>query len=108
MEDNDPAGYKARAAVTAKSCVGIKTMDLPRRSPDLNVLDYSLWHAINVRMRKQEATFRAGKKESKSAFLKRLRKTALGLPTALVTHCVQDMKRRVRLIAKSGGGLIEE
>ena len=32
--------------------------DSPRRSPDLNVLDYSLWHAINERMREEEKAVR--------------------------------------------------
>jgi hypothetical protein len=51
LEDNDPAGYKSKRALAAKEAAGIVIDDLPKRSPDLNVLDYSLWHSINVRMR---------------------------------------------------------
>ena len=51
LEDNDPAGYKSERALAAKEAAGIVIDDLPKRSPDLNVLDYSLWHSINVRMR---------------------------------------------------------
>ena len=51
MEDNDPAGFKSGKAKQAKVEVGIVTDDLPRRSPDFNVLDYSLWRIINVQMR---------------------------------------------------------
>lgn len=55
LEDNDPTGchtvqpfrldlrYKSNAAMKAKKDSKIKTMSLPKRSPDLNVLDYSLW-----------------------------------------------------------------
>ena len=83
-------------------------MDLPRRSPDLNVLDYCLWHEINVRMRAQETTLRPAFKETPDAFKKRLRKTALSLPKSLVTRAVGDMKRRLQLIKKAKGGLINE
>lgn len=107
LEDNDPSGYKSRKALTAKADSGIITDDLPRRSPDLNVLDYALWHEINVRMRKQEAAFGHRKKESKKAYLKRLRKTALSLPSATVKEAVRGMRRRVEDLVKAKGGLIE-
>ena len=80
------------------------TDELPWRSPDLNVLDYALWHAINVRMRQTEASWPKGKKESVDEFKARLRKTALGLPTSLVKKCVGDMRRRCRLFANEQGG----
>ena len=105
LEDNDPAGYKSRVAEQKKAEVHMNVMELPPRSPDLNVLDYSLWNAINRRLRKQEAKFRANKKESKVEFMKRLRRTALGLPTAVVKSAVQDMKRRCTLIKDAKAGL---
>ena len=85
LEDNDPAGCKASAAVRAKAALRISTMNLPRRSPDLNVLDYSLWREINVRMREQEKGFAENKKESVEEFKKRLRRTALSLPQSVVS-----------------------
>jgi len=108
MEDNDPAGYKSKAALAAKSTVGIKTLRLPPRSPDLNVLDYSLWHAINVAMRKQEARMRVDRRESVKAFKQRLRQVALSLPKKTVTKAVQDMRRRVQLVRRARGGLFTE
>ena len=104
LEDDDPAGYKCRKAMVAKAEAGIKTT----RSLDLNVLDYSLWHAINVEMRKQEARFHKGKVETKAAFMERLKDTALALPGPVVKKVVRDMKRRLLLIKKAKGGLIEE
>ena len=56
LEDNDPAGYKSSKAKAAKADIGIVTDDLPRRSPDFNVLVYALWHAINLSMRAQECS----------------------------------------------------
>ena len=110
LEDNDPAGFKSSKARTAKLDAGIKTDDLPRRSPDLNVLDYSLWRAINIAMRAQERTWPQGKTETAEEFKARLRKTAMGLPVALVKKVVGNMHARCRLClsAKPPGGLFKE
>ena len=108
LEDNDPAGYKSGKAKDAKAEVNIVTDDLPRRSPDLNILDYFIWNAVNRAMRKQERSFKKNFKETKSAFLARLRKTALGLPSALVAKAQRSMRRRCLAIKKAKGGLIKE
>ena len=110
MEDNDPAGYKCKAALAAKVSVGIKTVSLPPRSPDLNVLDYSLWHSINTAMRAQEARMDAKKYESVAEFKARLRRVAMSLPKKTVSKAVRDMRRRVQLLAtaKPPGGLFME
>lgn len=108
LEDNDPTGYKSGKARAAKKSAGIVSMDLPKRSPDLNPLDYSLWAAINKAMRKQEAKFRKDKKETKEAYKMRLKKTALSLPTAVVKKAVRDMRRRCREVVKAKGGLFEK
>ena len=50
MEDNDPAGYKSSKGMAAKAAAGIETLDLPKRSPDLNPLDFSFWAAANQKM----------------------------------------------------------
>ena len=108
LEDNDPAGYKSSAGKDAKKQAKIVSMDLPPRSPDLNVLDYSLWAAINTTMRKQERGFHKKKKETKETYMARLRKTALKLSAAVVAKAVKDMYRRVRLVSDARGGLIVE
>lgn len=108
LHDNDPVGYKTKSAEVVKKELRIDSLCLPPRSPDLNVLDYSLWHEINVRMRLQESTFPMSFKESKQAFKKRLRRTALLLPASVVRRAVGDMTRRCRLIKAAKGGLIVE
>ena len=65
--------------IAAKAEARMRSEGLPRRSPDLNVLDYSLWHAINERMREEEKQFPTNRKETKEQHLERLRATALGL-----------------------------
>jgi len=52
VEDNDPAGFKARAAITLKQSLHINCLSLPPYSPDLMPLDYSLWHEIEKRAEK--------------------------------------------------------
>ena len=108
LEDNDPAGYKSNLATKTKEECRIQTLDLPPRSPDFNVLDYSLWHAINEKMRDQEANFPADKKETAEEFKQRLRRTALTLPASVVMSAVQDMKRRLGLLHEARGKLINE
>ena len=108
LEDSDPAGYKSRKALDAKAEVGITTNDLPRHSPDLNVLDYSLWAAINKRMREQEANFAKCKKETAEEYKKRLRRTALTLPSSEVRRAVGDMRRRCLAVVGAKGSLFNE
>ena len=108
LEDNDPTGYKSSQGRRAKRESHIVTDDLPKRSPDLNVLDYSLWRAINVRMRAQEACFPKTKRETQTQFLARLRTTALGLPRGEVAKAVRDMRRRVGLVLSRNGRLFTE
>lgn len=103
LEDNDPSGYKSNKGIAAKKEAGIVTDDLPKRSPDFNVLDYSLWKAISTRMRIQERAFPKNHKETKAEYLARLRRTALTTPTAVVQKAVEDMHWRVRLAVKFKG-----
>ena len=59
-------------------------------------------------MRKQEASIRKNKKESKEQHMERLKKTALSLPAATVKNAVMSMHNRVRKLAAADGGLFNE
>ena len=78
LEDNDPSGFKSGPGRDAKRDAGIHVFEIPKRSPVLNVCDYFLWSAVNKRMRAQEKKFAEGKRETRHAFLRRLRRTAFG------------------------------
>ena len=108
IEDNDPTGYKSKSGLAAKAECNIIPDDLPKRSPDLNVLDYCLWHEVNKRMRAQERKFSKSKTETQTAFKERLRKTAMSLPTSLVTRAVGSMRRRCHAVKQMKGGLFTE
>lgn len=77
-------GFKSKKGKAAKDAVGIKIFNIPKRSPDLNVLDYSIWKEVNSRMRAQEATWNAKKRETRKEYLERLKKTAVSLSVPLL------------------------
>ena len=108
LEDNDPAGFKSGAGRAAKKAVRIASFDIPKRSPDLNVLDYAIWAEINKRMRKQEQRFPEDKVESRGQYLARLRRTAMRLPRRFVKSCIQNMKTRCARIIDTKGLHFEE
>ena len=94
LEDNDPAGFKCRKGIAAKSASGIESFNIPPRSPSLNVCDYALWSEVSRRLRATEATWPARKKESRKAYAARLRRTALRLPASFVNASISNMRSR--------------
>ena len=108
LEDNDPSGFKSSKGVAGKIAAKIHTFEIPRRSPDLNVLDYAIWKEINRRMRLQEQKWPRGKREARGQYLTRLRRTALRLPKAFITKSIGDMHRRCKRLLAAKGGFIEE
>ena len=105
LEDNDPSGFKNGVARKAKKRLRIDVMEQPRRSPDLNVLDYFVWSRAQQRLRKQEKAFPEEYVEPREEFWNRLRRTLLRVNCV---KAVKDMKRRTRLLHEASGGLFEE
>ena len=93
MEDNDPSGFKSNRGKAAKAASGMRTIDQPPYSPDLNPLDFSLWSRI-------EEKALAGRRpaESRESYKARLRRVALGLPRPLVQKIVESIKSRAQAI----------
>ena len=108
LEDNDPTGYKSSKGIAAKEEQKLEVFAIPKRSPDLNVLDYAIWTEVNKRMRQQEKDWPKSKRETREEYLRRLRKTAMGLPKAFVRKCIGDMRRRCQRLFDKKGGLFEE
>ena len=104
MEDNDPTGYKSTAGKAAKTAANISVVEMPPRSPDLNPLNYSIWAEINRKMRLQEARWPKSKKETRRAFLARLRRTAMALPPDYINRVIGNLEARVQLLKKANGG----
>lgn len=108
LEDNDPSGYKSTAGINAKAAVKIEVLEIPKRSPDLNPMDYGLWKEVDTRMRRQEKKFKKNKKETRKEHLIRLKRTAQRLSTSTVTRLIGDMHRRCQRLFKAKGGHFEE
>ena len=108
LEDNDPTGFKAGAGVAAKKAARIQPFNIPKRSPDLNVMDYAIWAEINKRMRKQEQRFPEDKVETRGQYLARLRRTALRLPSRFIRASIRDMSRRCERMRVAKGCHFEE
>lgn len=108
QEDNDPSGYKSNLGKEAKAACHLHVLEQPKRSPDLNPLDYGLWAEINRRMRIQERKFPRNKHETREAFIVRLRRTALRIPTSYCAALVKSMKRRCEAVVAAKGGDFDE
>ncbi|CAK0845543.1 unnamed protein product, partial [Prorocentrum cordatum] len=106
LEDNDPTGYKAKLSKEAKEKV--ECIPFPKRSLDLNPLDYGFWSMINKRLRGQEAKFPPSKMESRAAFIRRLKRTIMRVPSATLEPLVQSMKRRCNALLAAKGADFEE
>ena len=107
LEDNDPTGNLSKLAITAKKECKMKVFHLPKRSPDLNVLDYAIWAEVERLMRLQERKMK-NKHESRAQFERRLDCTAFALTPAFVNRSIGALKRRCQLLYDAKGGLFEE
>ena len=107
LEDNDPVGFKSKLAEKTKADLKMKMFPIPKRSPQLMVLDFAIWHEVNTRMRAQEKKWRVTKKETRAGYLKRLRRTAMNLPASFVSKSIRSLKRRSQALYDAKGGQIE-
>ena len=85
-----------------------EAVSIPKRSPDLNVLDYFVWSEVERRLRKRERSFPAGKKETRKQFIVRLRKTAKSIPRRAISGAIGGLARRTELLYRAKGGLVDE
>ena len=102
VEDNDSTGYKSSKGKQAKKDLRIESVEWPPYSPDLMPLDFALWEHIRIAMERTDPTGN----ESALAFKKRLRRTALRTPKAVVRKMVDAMLPRAKAIYDANGGHI--
>lgn len=108
LEDNDPTGNRSNKGVRAKQAANLDVLHIPKRSPDLNVMDFSIWSEVERRMRRQEKNWPATKRETRAAYERRLNTTAKRLPPEFINRSVSDLKRRCERLYEAKGGLFEE
>ncbi len=86
--------------------LGLTVKALPRYSPDLMPLDYSLWKEIELRMHAEEERrgMHTGEwEETFDEWKARLKKTALDLDEQTVRKAMGSMKRRCVYVAENDG-----
>ena len=66
------------------------------------------WAEVNKRMRKQEKNWPATKTETRDAYVKRLRRTAMNLSPDYINRIIGTMAKRVRLLGAAKGGHFRE
>ena len=108
LEDNDPTGNLSKKGVEAKVAAKLFVLKIPKRSPDLNVLDYAIWSEVERRMRLQERAWPVSKRETREEFGKRLDRTARNLPKDYIDKSVANLQERCRRLYEAKGGLFEE
>ena len=77
---------------------------IPKPSPQLNMCDYALRMEVEKRMRAQEKCFQPAFRESRLAFLKRLRRTALRLLCSFINSSLKNIRIRCQRLAAAKGG----
>ena len=108
LEDNDPTGNRSKLAIAAKQAHNIRVFSIPKRSPDLNVLDYAISPEVEKRMRQQERKMSTGKRETLAQFEQRLDRTAASLSPAFVDRAIGNLHTRCQKLYEAKGGLFEE
>ena len=83
-------------------------LEIPKRSPDLNVLDYSMWSTVEGLLRKQERNMKDATKETREQFIRRLDRTAYGLSEETINKAIGSLQRRCQLLDAAEGGLFHE
>ena len=95
LEDNDPVGNRSRAGLAAKRQCRFTTLDTPKRSPDLNVMDYLVRSEVEKRLRRQERSWADGRQETRADFIRRLKRTAAGIPAHVVQGAIGHLAVRI-------------
>ena len=108
VEDGDPAGFRSALGRKTKESLGFSQIPLPPNSPDLQLLDYSVWSAANRVLRKQEREMKKGAIESKKSHKARIRKALVGLKKDFLKKSQRPMARRLKQCKKAKGGLFKE
>ena len=83
-------------------------MSIPKRSPDLNVLDYTIWNEVEKRMRAQERKLPASKTETGAQFEARLDRTAHSLLKDFIDRSIMSLKERAKRLRDAKGGVFED
>ena len=72
----------------------MEVFKIPKRSPDLNVLDYAVWAKVETLLRAQERKMPKSRYESRAQFEALLDRTACSLPPEFIRKSILNLKER--------------
>lgn len=99
VEDGDRTGNQSNKGIAAKKAAHIKSTMLPPRTPSWMPLDYAIWQRI---MEKVLETAPCDK-ETKAAYLTRLKKCAMSLPKTWVEMQIGRMRENIKGVKDARG-----
>ena len=108
LEDNDPSGYQSKKAKGAKAEKQIVPFMIPKRSPDLNVMDYYFWSQMEKKLREEERKWPNDRRETRQTFMQRLRRIVRNWPQEEIGKAIGDLARRAELLYRARGQLFDE
>ena len=108
LEDNDPSGYQSKRALATKASKNIRQFKIPKRSPDLTVIDYFVWSEVERRMRTMERAWPNTRHETRQQYIRRLRAAVRSIPANVIDKAIGDLARRAELLYRARGGLFDE
>ena len=96
------------AGLAAKVQGKMDVLEIPKRSPDLSLLDFAVWKEVNRRLRKQEKSWPKSKHETRPNYVRRLKRTIRNLPKEFLENSIGDMVRRCQRLQEAKGNFFEE
>ena len=99
VEDGDRTGFQSTKGIMGKALAKISALTLPPRSPCFTPLDYAFWQRIEQLMAACEPRGR----ESKEAFVARLKKCAKSLRKPYLKKKIGEMKSRFEAVIEAKG-----
>ena len=81
---------------------------IPKRSPDLNVMDYYFWSQMEKKLREEERKWPNDRRETRQTFMQRLRRIVRNWPQEEIGKAIGDLARRAELLYRARGQLFDE
>ena len=110
IEDNDPSGYESGLVRRTKRELNYTVLKLPKRTPELMPLDYSIWSHIDRKMAEsnERMLLRGAESETKFGYLMRLRRCCQRIPARVIANTIDSMKKRVEKLHSVRGDVFRD
>ena len=79
-----------------------------KEEPRFECARHAIWKFITRRMRAQEHKFSPSKRETRDAYIERLRRAAMSIPKKSIGKAIANMKSSCELLYRARGGHFEE